>query len=76
MAAIMARRRHIPVEQPALKAVAAWFAFTPRERGFAVIVLAIFLVGLAARRAHLRRLAADPVPPPEGETVYREERTP
>lgn len=72
----MPRKRHPPVEQPALKAAAAWFAFTPRERWFAAVVLAIFLVGLAARRAHLRRLADDPVPPPDGESTGHGERLP
>lgn len=72
----MSRKRHIPVEQPAVKAVAAWFAFAPRERWFAAVVLAIFLIGLAARRAHLRGLAADPAPPPEGETAHLGEKAP
>lgn len=61
----MARKRHIPVEQPALKAVRAWFILTPRERWFVIGALALFLIGLMARRAHLQRLEAVPVPPPD-----------
>ncbi len=60
----MSRKRHIPVEQPALKAVRAWFLLTPGERWFVIGALAIFLIGLVARRAHLRRLEAVPVAPP------------
>jgi len=60
----MARRRHIPVEQPALKALRAWFILTTGERWFVIGALAIFLIGLVARRAHLKRLEATPVPPP------------
>lgn len=60
----MPRHRHIPVEQPALKALRSWFILTPGERGFVIGALAIFLIGLVARRAHLRRLEATPAPPP------------
>ncbi len=63
----MVRRRHIPAEQPGLKALRAWFILTPSERLFVAGALAIFLIGLVARYLHLRRLDAVPVPDPQAE---------
>ena len=60
----MPRKRHIPADQPALRAVRGWFLLTDGERRLVAGILAIFLVGLVARRAHLRRLESEPVPAP------------
>jgi hypothetical protein len=60
----MARKRHVPADQPAIAAVRAWFILTVEERWFVAGVLAIFLIGLAARHTHLKRMEATPVPPP------------
>ncbi len=41
-----------------------WFAFTAQERLLMLSVLAIVLIGLAAREWHARRVAARPYVPP------------
>ena len=54
-----------PVEKrvPVLRRLWALFELTSEERIFVLGLLAIVLVGLAARHAHLRRQKAETYPP-------------
>jgi hypothetical protein len=61
------------MKQPLLEHARSWFALTARERQVVAAIVALFLLGLAARHAALKRERPDPVRPDGIET---QEETP
>jgi hypothetical protein len=57
------------MKQPLLEHARSWFVLTARERRVAAGILVLFLLGLAARHAALKRERPDPVRPDGIETL-------
>ncbi len=57
------------MKQPLLEHARSWFALTARERRVAAAIVLLFLLGLIARQAALKREKPDPVRPDGIETL-------